>query len=114
MHDEPNDPRRPGDSPGPMPEFDLDPRQRQMWERIRRRARLTQAAVLCWIFASTFIVVPLIFRHPPLWVVAVVTGIVGAIIGWFLPTNTPMPRPPQDPNQPYGIYDPRGPYGPRS
>ncbi len=94
---------------------DLDPWQRRFLERQRRKARITQAAILCWIFASTFIVVPLIFRHSPLWIVGGVAGIAGAVIGWLLPTNVPMPRPPEhDPNQPYGIYDPRGPYGPRS
>lgn len=97
-------------------EFDLDPRERQMLARMRRRARMTQASILFWMFASTFVVVPLIFRHPPLWVIAGATGIVAAVIGWFLPTNVPMPihRPPHDPSQPYGVYDPKGPHRPRS
>jgi hypothetical protein len=94
---------------------DLDARQRQMWQRKARKARLQQAGILFWIFASTFIIVPLIFHHQPLWVIAIITGIVGAIIGWLLPTNVPMPRQPdRDSNEPYGIYDPRGPHGPRS
>ena len=42
------------------PDFDIDPRQRQAFERIRRRTRLAQAGVCCWVFASTFIIVPLI------------------------------------------------------
>jgi hypothetical protein len=101
-------------SPG-RPDFDIDPRQRRAFERIRRRTRLAQAGVFCWVFASTFVIVPLIFRHPPLWFIAVATGIIGAIIGYFLPVNTPMPRqPPRDSDQPYGVYDPRGPHGPRS
>jgi hypothetical protein len=94
---------------------DLDAQQRQMWQRKARKARFQQAGILFWIFASTFIIVPLIFHHQPLWVIAIVTGIVGAIIGWLLPTNVPVPRQPdRDSNEPYGVYDPRGPYGPRS
>jgi hypothetical protein len=94
---------------------DVDARQRQLWQRRARKARLQQAGILCWIFASTFIVVPLIFRHSPLWVIAIVTGIIGAIVGWLLPTNVPMPQPPtRDADGPYGVYDPRGPHGPRS
>jgi hypothetical protein len=93
----------------------LDPHQRRFLERQRRRARLTQAGILFWIFASTFVIVPLIFRHQPLWVIAITTGIIGAIIGWLLPTNVPVPRPPtHDSSEPYGVYDPRGPHGPRS
>ena len=124
MRDDPTPPRagNPDDpygvlgaAPKSVPEFDLDPRERQMWERLRRRARLTQAGICFWLFASTFVVVPLIFRHQPLWVVAIVTGLAAAVIGWFLPTNVPVPnRTHRDPNQPYGIYDPRGPHGPRS
>jgi hypothetical protein len=95
--------------------LDIDAKQRRFYERQRRKARLSSAAILFWIFASTFVIVPLIFRHSPLWIVAGATGIIGAIIGWLLPTNVPMPRPPdRDPSQPYGVYDPRGPYGPRS
>jgi hypothetical protein len=94
---------------------DIDARQRLMWQRKARKARLQQAAILFWIFASTFVIVPLIFRHQPLWFIAIVTGIAGAIIGWLLPTNVPMPRPPErNGNEPYGVYDPRGPHGPRS
>lgn len=95
---------------------DLDARQNRMWQRKVRRARLTSAAILCWIFASTFIVVPLIFRNSPLWIVAIVTGIIGAVVGYLLPTNVPVPRdtPRHDSDRPYGVYDPRGPYGPRS
>ena len=94
---------------------DVDARQRLMWQRKQRKARLQQAGILFWIFASTFVVVPLVFHHSPLWFVAIATGVTGAIIGWFLPTNVPMPRPPtHDSDQPYGVYDPRGPYGPRS
>lgn len=97
------------------PDFDLDPRQRQLMERIRRRARLQSAGILFWIFASTFVIVPLIFRHQPLWIVAGVTGIIAGIIGYFIPVNMPMPhQTPHDPDQPYGVYDPRGPHGPRS
>jgi len=103
------------DSSRPQPDFDIDPRQRQAFERVRRRTRLTQAGVCCWVFASTFVIVPLIFRHQPLWIVAAATGIIGGIIGYFLPTNVPMSREkPWDSDQPYGVYDPRGPYGPRS
>lgn len=103
------------ESPRSRPDFDIDPRQQQAFERVRRRTRLAQAGVCCWVFASTFVIVPLIFRHSPLWIVAIVTGIIGAIIGYLLPVNVPMPRqPPRDSDQPYGVYDPRGPYGPRS
>lgn len=96
---------------------DLDARQNRMWRRKVRKARLTSAAILCWIFASTFIVVPLIFRNSPLWIVAIVTGIIGAIVGYLLPTNVPVPRDTPrsgDNDRPYGVYDPRGPHGPRS
>ena len=74
------------------PDFDIDPRQRQAFERIRRRTRLAQAGVCCWVFASTFVIVPLIFRHHPLWIVAIATGIIAGIGGYFLPVNVPMPR----------------------
>jgi hypothetical protein len=97
------------------PDFDIDPRQRQAFERIRRRTRLAQAGVCFWVFASTFVIVPLIFRHHPLWFIAIATGIIGGIAGYFLPVNVPMPRqPPRDADSPYGIYDPNGPHGPRS
>jgi hypothetical protein len=94
---------------------DIDARQRLMWQRKARKARLQQAGILFWIFASTFVIVPLIFHHSPLWIVAIATGVIGAIVGWLLPTNVPMPHPPNhDSDRPYGVYDPRGPYGPRS
>ena len=97
------------------PDFDIDPRQRQAMERIRRRTRLSQAAVCCWVFASTFVIVPLVFRHHPLWIIAIATGIIGGIAGYFLPVNVPMPyQPPRNSDEPYGVYDPRGPHGPRS
>lgn len=95
----------------------LDARQSRMWQRKIRKARLTSAATLCWIFASTFIVVPLIFRGSPLWIVAIVTGIIGAVVGYLLPTNVPVPHDTPrggDSDMPYGVYDPRGPHGPRS
>ncbi len=97
------------------PDFDIDPRQRILWEKMRRRARLTQAGFCFWLFASTFVVVPLVFRHHPLWIVAIATGVVAGVIGFFLPVNIPMPRQgPWGGDQPYGVYDPRGPNGPRS
>lgn len=97
------------------PDIDIDSRRRQALDRIVRRTRLTQAGICYWIFASTLVIVPLIFRHHPLWILAVVTGIIGGIIGYFLPVNVPMPRqPPRDSDHPYGVYDPRGPHGPRS
>jgi hypothetical protein len=104
------------DNPSPLrPDFDIDPRQRKTMERIRRRARLQSAAILFWIFASTFVIVPLIFQHRPLWVIAIATGVIGGIAGYFIPTNVPMPREqPRNPDEPYGVYDPRGPHGPRS
>jgi hypothetical protein len=94
---------------------DIDARQQRMWQRKARKARFQQAGILFWIFASTFVIVPLIFHHSPMWIVAITTGIIGGIVGWLLPTNVPTPRPPpRDSDRPYGVYDPRGPHGPRS
>ena len=94
--------------------FDLDPREQMMWARRTRRVKLTQAAVVFWLCASPFVVVPLVLRHDPWWVAAVAAGVIGAVIGYLLPTNVPPPRRAPIAGEAYGIYDPRGPYGPRS
>jgi len=97
-----------------LPGFDLDPRERQVWMRQTRRVKTVQALVVCWLCASPFLVVPLVFRHSPWWFAAVVAGVVGAVVGYLLPTNVPPPRQTPNTGGAYGVYDPRGPYGPRS
>lgn len=97
-----------------LPGFDLDPRERHLWERRTRRVKMTQAAVVFWLCASPFVVVPLFFHHAPWWIAAITAGVVGAVIGYLLPTNVPPPRQAPPVGGAYGVYDPRGPYGPRS
>ncbi len=97
-----------------LPGFDLDPREREQWTRQTRRAKITQAAVAFWLCASPFIVVPLVLHHGPWWIAAIAGGVVGGIVGFLLPTNIPPPRHAPSVGGAYGIYDPHGPYGPRS
>lgn len=114
----PEGPTAPAGKTGRVPDWmlELNPKERALYQRLQRRAKLTQAAVGFWLFASPLVIVPLIFRWHPLWLAAIVVGIAGAIIGFLLPTNVmPPPRHPQwDSDTPYGVYDPRGPLGPRS
>lgn len=98
-----------------LAEFDIDPRERQQWQRQVRGAKLRQAAVLCWLLGSPFAVVPLFFGSSPWWVVAIIGAIVGVVVGYLLPVNVPPPRRPMlGGDNPYGVYDPRGPHAPRN
>jgi len=97
-----------------LPELDLDPHEQQQWARQTLRARMMQAAVAFWLCASPFVVVPLVLRHEPWWIATFAAGVVGIIVGYLLPTNVPPPRHAPSVGGAYGIYDPRGPHGPRS
>jgi len=97
-----------------LPGFDLDPRERQRWMRQTRRVKTVQALVVFWLCASPFVVVPLLLHHAPWWVAAAVAGVAGAVVGYLLPTNVPLPRYTPNTGGAYGVYDPRGPHGPRS
>lgn len=97
----------------PLPQFDIDPRERLLWERQVRSAKIKQALVLCWLLASPFLVVPFVFGGEPWWVVAAVVAIFSLVGGYLLPVNIPAPR--RFPTgEAYGVYDPRGPHGPRN
>lgn len=95
-------------------DFLLDPRERARIARAVRKAKLMQAVVGFWLLASPLVIVPLLFHWSVPWIAAVVVGMVGAVAGYALPTNIPQPRAMPPGGTAYGVYDPRGPHGPRS
>ncbi len=98
-----------------LPELEIDPRERQQWQRQVRGVKTRQAAIACWLIGTPLVVMAFLFGGGSWWAIAAIATAIGAVVGYLLPVNVPPPRRPSlGGNSPYGVYDPRGPHAPRN